>query len=251
MLTVLSLTFRQLTGIRRQALLWLFAASPVAVAVLIRNLADDYQTIVIALLDPLLVAIVLPLVIAILATTALGEDVEDRTLSYVMLRPVPRWKIVAAKYAAAVILGAVPLLLFGAAAAVLGLVDNLAEPSAYDYDTVIRPALGVAAGLGLGLLAYSAVFTWLGLVSGQALGVALVYVVVWEGVAAGIFAGIRYLSIRSYSLITMMEVGGAERLPLTQPPSDIPLYVALVGGGAVAVLFLGLTLRRLRNMDVP
>ena len=77
MYTVFTLTLRQLTGSRRQAILWLFAALPAAFALLLRYLTDDYSTQIINLFDLLLVAIVLPLVVAILATTALGEEVED------------------------------------------------------------------------------------------------------------------------------------------------------------------------------
>ena len=79
MYTVFSLTLRQLTGSRRQAILWLFAALPAAFALLLRYLTDDYSAQIINLFDLLLVAIVLPLIVAILATTALGEEVEDRT----------------------------------------------------------------------------------------------------------------------------------------------------------------------------
>ena len=247
MLTVLALTVRQLTGTRRQAIVWLFAASPLALAILIRYLADDYTQTVVTLFDILLMAVVLPLIVAILATTALGDDVEDRTLSYLVLRPVPRWQIVAAKYIAVVVIGAVPLLLFGAAMAGVAFAADVGATS--DYDAVIRPVLGVVASLGVALLAYSAVFMWLGLVSGQALGLAIVYVFVWEGVAASIFSGIGYLSIRSYGLITMTELGSEPFGGLNAP--DITIGFALGGAATVAAIFLGLTLNQLRNMDVP
>ena len=253
MLTVFFLTLRQLTGTRRQAILWLFAALPVALAILIRNLTDDYQDIILGpAISLVLIPIVLPLVVAILATTALGEDVEDRTLSYIVLRPVARWQIVAAKYVAVIVLAAVPLLLLGGATAAVAFVGDTNGESAFDYETVIKPILGVVAGLAIGIVAYSAAFMWLGLISGQALGIAIVYVFVWEGVAAGIFSGIRYLSIRSYSIITMQDIGGE---PLDTigaiAGSQIALNVALWGAAAVVAAFLVLTLVQLRNMDVP
>ena len=247
MIPVLSLTIRQLTGTRRQVILWLFAAAPLAMSILIRSLSDDYTEAVVQLFDLLLIAVVLPLVVAILATTALGEDVEDRTLSYLVLRPIARWQIVAAKYIAVVILGAVPLALFGVAMAGVAFAEDFGALS--HYDEVLRPMLGVAAAMAVGVLAYSAVFTWLGLVSGQALGLAIVYVFVWEGLAATIFAGIRYLSIRSYSVITMTKMGG-ERLDGISN-DNVELAFAAGAAAAITVVFLGLTLRHLRNMDVP
>ena len=251
MLTVFSLTLRQLTGSRRQAILWLFAASPLAMAILIRVLSDDYTNVILErLFDLLLVAVVLPLVVAILATTALGDDVEDRTLSYILLRPIPRWQIVAAKYVSVVVLSAVPLLLMGAAMAGVAFIDDAEDLN--DYENVIRPILGIVAGLALGVLAYSAAFMWLGLISGQALGLAIVYVFVWEGAAANIFGGIRYLSIRSYSLITMREAGGSTLYEISPVAgAEIAVAVALGGAAAIVIAFLALTLIQLKNMDVP
>ena len=251
MLTVFSLTLRQLTGSRRQAILWLFAASPLGMAILIRVLTDDYTSVILErLFDLLLVAVVLPLVVAILATTALGDDVEDRTLSYILLRPVPRWQIVAAKYVSVVVLSAVPLLLMGAAMAGVALIGESEDLN--DYENVVRPILGVVAGLALGVLAYSAAFMWLGLISGQALGLAIVYVFVWEGAAANIFSGIRYLSIRSYSLITMREAGGSTLYEISPVAgTEIGVAVALGGAAAIVIAFLALTLIQLKNMDVP
>lgn len=253
MLTVFFLTLRQLTGTRRQAILWLFAILPLIFAILLRYLTDDYVDVILGpAISLLLVPIVLPLVVAILATTALGEDVEDRTLSYIVLRPVARWQIVAAKYIAVIVLAAVPLLLLGGATAAVAFVGDSNGESAFDYESVIKPILGVMAGLAIGIVAYSAAFMWLGLISGQALGIAIVYVFVWEGIAAGIFGGIRYLSIRSYSIITMQDIGG-ERLDAVGAiaGSQIALNVALGGAAAVMIAFLALTLVQLRNMDVP
>ncbi len=253
MITVFSLTLRQLTGTRRQVILWLFALLPLAFAILIRYLTDDYVDVILGpAMSLLLIPVVLPLVVAILATTALGEDVEDRTLSYIVLRPVPRWQIIAAKYAAVVILAAVPLLLLGAATAAVAFIGDLNGESAFDYESVVKPIIGIVAGLAIGVLAYAAAFMWLGLISGQALGIAIVYVFVWEGVAAGIFGGIRYLSVRSYSITTMKEIGG-DSLDLVGAiaGSEIALNVALGSAAAVVVAFLALTLIQLRNMDVP
>ena len=252
MYTVFTLTLRQLTGSRRQAILWLFAALPAAFALLLRYLTDDYSAQIINLFDLLLIAIVLPLVVAILATTALGEEVEDRTLAFIVLRPVPKWQIILAKYGAVVILAALPLLIFGAITAGIAFVGDASGESAFDYETVIKPILGVVAGLAVGIVAYAAAFLWLGLISSQALGFAIVYVLIWEGIAAGIFAGIQYLSIRSYSVITMRETGGEALTAVGAiAESDIGIAVALGGAATIVVIFLSLTLTQLRNMDVP
>ena len=55
-----------------------------------------------------------------LATSAFGNEVEDRTLSLLTTKPVPRWSIVLAKLAATVIVAA-PLMM--AVSAVVTMMD--------------------------------------------------------------------------------------------------------------------------------
>ena len=45
----------------------------------------------------MLVRTVLPLVALVLGTAALGSELEDGTAVYLMIKPVPRWRIVGAK----------------------------------------------------------------------------------------------------------------------------------------------------------
>ena len=54
--------------------------------------------------------------------------------------------------------------------------------------------IGSASPLRLGALEYSAVFVALSLVTSRALVFGLAYVLIWEGVVAGLFAGTRTFS---------------------------------------------------------
>jgi len=61
----------------------------------------------------------------------------------------------------------------------------------------------VTTSVIVGVAMYAALFTWLGLVSTQAIGVGLLYIVLWEGFFAGFVSGARMLSIRYYSIALM------------------------------------------------
>jgi hypothetical protein len=88
---------------------------------------------------------------------------------------------------------------------------------------------------------------WLGLVTTQAIGIGLLYIVLWEGFFSGFVSGVRLLSIRHYA-ISLMHGLDARRFADGDNLSfgvAIALCVLVFGG------FLLLSVRRLRRMDVP
>ncbi len=90
---------------RRLVLLLLLAAVPVAVASIIALTGedvDDTEGFVNGLLDATIIAAILPIVTMALATAAFGDEVEDRTLSYLVLKPIPRFHIVMPKLIASI-----------------------------------------------------------------------------------------------------------------------------------------------------
>ena len=94
---------------------------------------------------------------------------------------------------------------------------------------------------------YASAFTWLGLVTTQAIGFGLLYVVIWEGLFSGFVAGVRLLSLRHYALAVVKGLDPRRFAPLALPELPVVLVLcALVVGG-----FAWLTVRRLRRMDVP
>jgi ABC-2 type transport system permease protein len=235
------LSIHQLTGRWRIILVLLLAALPVGLAVIVHFAAKgdtsfnrDFTNI---LLDGMLIAGILPIVTMALATSAFGNELEDKTLGYLVLMPVPRWQIVLPKVLASLIICGPILLAGGVAATLLG------------FDGEARPAIAVAVALGAGVLAYAAIFTWAGLVTTRALPFALVYVLLWEGVISSFIDGVNYLSVRGYTLAIMSGLDEPSFHALEDRVIEFP--VAVVGAAIVTVLFLFLGVRRLRRMDVP
>jgi len=100
----------------------------------------------------------------------------------------------------------------------------------------------------VGVITYAAMFTWAGLLSSRALGFAVVYVFLWEGLLSSFLSGIRYLSVRGYTLSILH--GLDEEIFASIGDRVIEFQAALVGAALVTVLFTYLTVRRLRTMDV-
>ena len=235
------LSIRQLTGRWRITLILLLAALPVGLAVIVHFAAEegasfnrDFTNI---LLDGMLVGGILPIVTMALATSAFGNELEDKTLGNLALMPVARWRIVLPKALASLVICGPLLVVSGVVATLLG------------FDGEVRPALAVAVALGAGVLAYAAIFTWAGLVTSRALPFALVYVLLWEGVISTFMSGVDYLSVRGYTLGIM---SGMDPSSFPTPVDSVIEFPVAIGGAlTVTVLFLWLGVRRLQRMDVP
>ena len=219
-------------------LIFLLAALPVVLNVIIRIFSDDQHTPDFANgFDIMIVAGVLPITIMVLATATFGNELEDKTLSFLVLKPIARWMIVLPKFLAVLAIGGPLLIVSGALSTYIALEGDG------------QATLSVAVALALGILAYASIFTWAGLVTTRALAFALVYVFLWEGLIAGFLEGIRYVSVRGYT--TAIVYGLDEDSFEALGDGAIQLPVAIIGAVAVTIGFIVLSVWRLRQMDVP
>lgn len=238
-IAVVQLTARMLLGQRRTLLVALLALVPVAMAMLYRVAApedaDPARFTARALLGGIVTTTILPLVSLVLGTAAFGQDFDDGTAVYLLGKPVPRWRIVLSRLVTAWLIAAAVLAPTTAAA---GLVARQSADPAI--------VLGFAIAVPLGALLYIALFTWLSIVTSRALVVGLLYVFLWEGVVSGIFSGVRFLSIRQYTL------GLADAffdLSAVFDPRLSPLQAAFLSLIALPLLAM-LAVRRLQRWEI-
>ena len=111
----------------------------------------------------------------------------------------------------------------------------------------VRAALSVTMAALAGVLMYSSAFVWSGLVTTQAIGIGLLYIVVWEGFFGGFVSGVRFLSIRHYSIALMHGFDPRRFAAGDHLPFGVAIGVSVIVFGG----FLWLSIRRLRRMDVP
>jgi len=242
--TVYVLTLRQLTGRVRMLILLGLSLIPVLLG-LIASAGSDTPSpsdLDDSLVNGLLASAILPVVVLAVATAAFGNEVEDKTLATLTQTPLARGQIVLAKLAAAITVAA-PLLVAGAVAGVF-----VAFSSA-GIDGAGKAAVSVAIAFTVGVVMYSAVFVWAGLVTSHPLAYGLLYVFVWEGLFGTFVHGIRYVSIRQYTL-GLVKGLDATRFVGTDH-TVLGAGAAVVGAAVVCIGFTLLAVRRLRLMDVP
>ena len=157
---LLRLSLRQLASRSRLLLILLLALLPIALSALVSaTLSQDEPSngeFINTLLDGLLIAGILPIITMVLATSAFGNEVEDKTLSYLVLKPIPRSLIVLPKLLASIIIGGLVLIASGVVATLLGASSIGAVLVVLDGNVQAVLALGVA--LLAGSVTYTAIF---------------------------------------------------------------------------------------------
>jgi len=233
---LVSITLRALLNRRRTLGLALLGALLVVVAIIYR-LSDppDAQSLDVTrrLLADFGIGVLLPLVAVIVGTSAIGAELEDGTIVYLLARPVPRRLIVLVKLA---ISWLVTCLLITPAIVIAGLIGN----------GDVELAAGYAVASVVGALEYTTVFVALSLVTSRALIVGLAYVVVWEGFVSALFAGTRPISIRQHALAWAEALGG----PGAAGSADLEFMTAVVIGAIVVVAALAVAVRRLETVEL-
>ncbi len=235
---VYMLTLRQLAGWRRLLIMTVLAALPIFIAtvMLASKRAPSIENFESAVLSAMLGGSIAPLIVLAIGTVAFANELEDRTLANLTLSPMPRWKIAVPKLMAAITVSA-PFI--AASAFITANVAYLGDP---------RAVTSVTVSALVGVALYASLFVWLGLVTTQAIGVGLLYIVLWEGFFSGFVAGVRLLSIRHYAIGIMHGIDPrrfAADGQLLSLNAAVAMSVVVFGG------FLWLTIRRLRRMDVP
>ncbi len=238
-MTVLTaLSIRQLAGGKRMWLMLVLAAIPLLFAVIFALVETDPTGLEFsnALTNPVIASTILPLVMLVLATSSFGNELDDHTLPYLVLKPIARWKIVASKLLASLLVGGVPVVLTGLLSTLISAEGDVGH------------AAVTAAALLVGAMAYAALFTWAGLAVRYALPFGVAYIFVWEAALSTFLGGTRFLSVRQYVLAV---VHGIDDSRLRNVGVELSLAEGLIGAAAVVAVFAVLTTRRLERMDTP
>ncbi|NNE74189.1 MAG: hypothetical protein HKN26_11030 [Acidimicrobiales bacterium] len=225
-LTSISTLYRIMMGSQYKVLrligLGLLGVLGVLLALVINNTADRPLDAVTDWVANYGFRIVLPVIAVMVATSLLGNLIEDKLMVYLWMKPIPRWHIATAAWAATstvlLLVAVLPLLLMAAVNGDGGLVSS----------TLVAALLGTAAyaGLFVGLSAQFSRPMWIG----------FLYILLWEGALASLTDGFGRIAVASY-LLSLLADGSGIDLPLdgraTWAQYLLPVLIA-IGGVAFA-----------------
>ncbi|MCW2956261.1 MAG: hypothetical protein JWO69_1130 [Thermoleophilia bacterium] len=232
--TVARLTAGSLLGKRRA---WLLLALPLvllALAVLARALAGPDEEIAALMLGPFALGTMLPLLALLAGTGAIGPEIDDGSIMYLLAKPVRRSSIILAKLAVAIAI----VLAFGAVpVAIAGVLTS----GTFDGATLTHTVAATIAGI-----AYCAVFLLLAVVSRNAVVLGLLYAVVWETLVGQLVPGAQALSIQQWSLATteLLVPGHAADAGIDPAVGSIGAWLVV----AIVVLATWQATQRLRSI---
>ncbi|MFF9198893.1 ABC transporter permease [Streptomyces sp. NPDC014779] len=229
--TVARLTYRALLGRRRALILFALPALLILIAAAIRafNGADDQ--VAADVLGGFALATMVPLIGVIAGTGAIGPEIDDGSIVYLLAKPVKRPTIIFTKLIVAV---AVTMVFSAVPTLIAGFVLN-------GNGQQVAVAYTVAALVAS--IAYSALFLLLGTVSRHAVVIGLVYALVWEALFGSLIEGARTLSVQQWALALAEKVTGDSLISSeVSLPTAIALLVAVTIG---ATWFAGHKLRTL------
>jgi ABC-2 type transport system permease protein len=231
--TVARLTYRALLGRRRALLLFALPALLLVIAGAVRGLTGADDSTAHDLLQGFALSGVVPLVGVIAGTGAIGPEIDDGSIVYLLAKPVRRGTVIVTKL----------LVAMGVTAAFCALPTLLAGYVLNGNGQRLAYAYGAAAAVAS--LAYAALFLMLGVLTRHAVVVGLVYALVWEGVVGNVVPGARALSVQQWAVAVAQKIGRGDLIS-----SDVGLPAAVV---LLVVVTAGATwfaARRLRALKI-
>lgn len=243
------LTLRQFLAGRTVRVFGALALLPALFALVYLFGPDDlppYRFLV-AQFRELVLPTLLPIAVLLVATAAFGNEIEDRTLPYLTMKPVGRWRVVLEKWAA-ILLITLPIMLVGIAVTTIvagrGPTDTASRVPASADLWPLFGAMTAAAAVATVLLA--SVFLLISLLAPRALLVGMVYVFAWESLLGRFLPGVQTISIRHAAESVFVAVLGNPRVTLDEAAT---LRGALTTAAVVSLASLVLATLRLRTMN--
>lgn len=187
-------------------------------AVAVRVLAGADDATAGGILGGFALGTMVPLIGVIAGTGAIGPEIDDGSVVYLLAKPVPRPTIIFTKLLVAigvtVAFSALPVLLAGF------LLNGNSQ----------QMAVGYAVAAAVASVAYSALFLLFGTITRHAVVFGLVYALIWEAFVGTLIPGAKTLSIQQWALAVGQKAAAEGALTSdVQLPLALCLLVGLTG----------------------
>ncbi|BBO35619.1 ABC transporter permease [Lacipirellula parvula] len=191
-----ALTVRQHLHGKRWLVISLLFSLPAALAILVRCTSSRVppEGLEFMLAMMLMPQLLLPLVALLYASGIVDDEQEDQTITYLLLRPLPRGAIYFVKLLATVTTTVVLTLVF-TAVTFAAIYIGSETPASEWLDRLVKTA-GLHA---LAMTAYCCLFGLVSLLTKRALVVGVIYIAVIEGLLANLPFGIRLITVIYYT----------------------------------------------------
>jgi ABC-2 type transport system permease protein len=204
MLAMFLFTLRQYIRGQRLLVVSLLFSLPAVIAA-IANLTTRHhppaEHIVFAFVFNLIPHAFAPIAALLYSAGIIQDDVEEQTLTYLMLRPVPRFMIYIIKLVGTILITSLLTAIFTTITyVVISLTTKNPEPI-----EVIQPALKAAALLTLAQACYCGFFGLLSLLMKRSLMIGVVYIVFFEGILASIDLVARRMTIMYHFRVLVLR----------------------------------------------
>jgi ABC-type transport system involved in multi-copper enzyme maturation permease subunit len=188
-----------------------------------------------------------PVLALFYGTSLIADEVEDKTITYLFVRPIPREAIVLGKYLAYLV-ATVFVVLPGLVLVWILIASIGSSLGATVFD--LAKDLGV---LAIGLAVYGAVFAWVGATVRRPLVVGLVFVFGWEVIGLALPGSLKLLTVAYYlqGLVPQAMPADTTAIALIQAAfRDTPsVSMSLEALALIAVVSLWLTARTVAHRE--
>lgn len=244
-MTITNLTIRQFLKSKSLVVVAIICLIPLIIAIIphflseepsIRSLRNSMGK---AIFLNMYATLLIPIGAMVLSSTAFGDEIDDKTLYILALKPISRFRIVLEKFLA-VIAVALPIVW-----AAIVIVWTMISWGRFDEMTdLIWPMLASSA---VGVLGFGSIFLAFSLFIRRTLIFGMFYVTIWEGVLSNFLPGIRSFSIGHYTRSVFVNLVDDRNLVIDDPATTARVVITI---GAITLISLAVGTWRLRRMAI-
>jgi ABC-2 type transport system permease protein len=238
------LTLRQLIHGRRLlviSLLFLLPAALAAVINLASRVAPTVEQLQFAIIFNLIPHALAPLAALLYATGIIRDEVEEQTLTYLLLRPMPRWALYFVRLLATMLVTSLLAAVFAAVTfAVIAVTAR--QPAGAG---LLQEALKTAALLSLVEIGYCSLFGLLGILMRRSLMLGVAYIALFEGLFASFDTVARSMTVMYYFRVLVLRwmhptMGREWAIDLTTAPQIRACVLTLLVASLVLAIIASL-----------
>ncbi|HEY1922488.1 MAG TPA: ABC transporter permease subunit [Tepidisphaeraceae bacterium] len=193
-----ALTLRQHRHGKRWMVMAVLMLLPAALVILVRSTAHNVPSISLEFIFAfmLIPQALLPLVALIYGSGIIQDEVEEQTITYLLIRPISKWQLYIVKLLATLTVAVFLTVIFTTLtyiAVYAGATDHV--------ENVPLRCLEASSIHALAVIAYCCIFGLISLFTRRTLVVGILYIVIFEGLFANLAFGIRLITVIYYARI--------------------------------------------------